>query len=468
MCRNGAFEASWTRLVSRSPEELSPAEAFTLAVHLGRSAPWILKREILEKALEEGIRSGLTSDQTRAWQLPSLPTGLGACWVAAVRKTDQYAALRPAVVLPLRWRKGGPPANAELPKNLREVADKVVEALLISGDIASGDGWGLHPAEDGLFAGAAADFLKGDYRSAWVPLAAGLLLAAGEGSPRPEVWATGAWSAEAGILAVGGIEAKLRLAAEFGAAHFFLPQKQTAQAEHVVQTFPAKLQIESLAEAKSSPRQAMRRYLSVLGVRAGRYDPPEDRARSYLRIDDPEERRRYYIECLAEDIADALRHQAGPEQLICKRLVTIASDSPELAYLTHLIFRPRSSVILYTGGGNNGRFEEFARKAQGLLREKGFEAALEEIHDDDLLGLIRQFRGCLQRTAPRPEEGDSLVIDVTPGTKPMSLAWAYVAPAQARIVYLQHTLDPNLRKPKPFTERLSIYSVTELRGADHG
>lgn len=466
MCRNGAWTASLTRLISRSPEELSPVEAFELAVRLGRSAPWILRREVLEKALEEGIRSGLTSDQMRAWQRPPLPTGLGACWAAAVRKTDQYAALRPAVVLPLRWRKGGPPANAELPENLREIADKVVEALLISDEISPKDGWQLHPAEDSLFDGAPAELLEGDYRSAWVPLAGGLLLAAGEVRPRPDVWATGAWSAAAGIVPVEGIEPKLRLAAEFGAAHFFLPQEQTAEAERVVPSLPVPVNIESLAEARPKPRLAMRRYLSVLGVRAGRHDPKEDRAKSYLRIDDPDERRRYYLDCLAEDIAEFLRNETQPERLTCKHLVTIASDSPELAYLTHLIFQPHSSLILFTRGANNGRFEEFARKAQELLREKGFNTTRAEIKDGDLCGLMRQFRECLESMALRPEDGDSLVIDVTPGTKLMSLAWAYVAPANARIVYLQHTLDPNLRKPKPFSESLSIYSVKELRGTN--
>ncbi|NMC21530.1 MAG: hypothetical protein GYA33_14060 [Thermogutta sp.] len=464
MSRNRASEEPWTRLVSRPPEELSPADAFTLAVRLGPSAPWLLRPEVLQKALEEGTSYGLEGDQLRVWQRPVLPSGLGACWVVAVRKTDRYAALRPALVLPLRWKKGGPPGDTGLPTELQNVANNVVEVLLVSGDISPEDRWRLYPAEDGLFDNPAAQFLEGDYSSAWVPLAAGLLLAAGEGEPRHEIWATGAWASHAGIGPVEGIEAKLEPAAQFQASHFFVPKRQTAEAEHAVQSSAIKLQIESLEEAKPKPRQAMRKYLSLLEVRAGRDDPPEKRSASYLRIHDREEGRRYYLDCLVDDIADNLRKQTQPELLTCRRLVTIASDSPETAYLTHLIFRPGSSVILYTSG-NDRKYESLAREAQGLVREKGFDAALEEIRVDDLLGLIRQFRDLLRKIAPQPEDGDGLVIDVTPGTKPMSLAWAYVAPEDARIVYLQHDLDPKLRKPIPFTEKLSIHSVKELRRA---
>jgi hypothetical protein len=62
--------------------------------------------------------------------------------------------------------------------------------------------------------------------SGWAPLAGGLYLAHHDGTPRPDVWATGCWDGDGGILEVCGLEAKLARARAWGAAEVFVPEKQ--------------------------------------------------------------------------------------------------------------------------------------------------------------------------------------------------------------------------------------------------
>ncbi|GAB4139763.1 MAG: hypothetical protein Kow0040_28070 [Thermogutta sp.] len=460
-------------LVKLSPEEISPVRAFRLAVRLGKLAPWLLRREVLRKAIQEGRDCGLSQDQLNSWESPSLPEGCGACWVATVLKMEHNAALRSAAVLPLRWKKGNSNPRVDLPPGLEPVARSVLSTLRAWADGDSGedkilldDDWRLQPAEDGLFDGPGAKFLQGDYSSAWVPLAAGLMLAAHHGKPDRKVWATGAWDRDAGIRSVEGIAQKLELAREFQATHFFLPEKCLIHAQDFARMSGFAIRIEPLKESQIRPRSAMKPYLQVLRVRAGREDGFEERADTYLWIDDPDDRLNYYLDCIVDDLAEHLRAKLPPHQRECRCLVTIVSGSPELVHLAHCVFRPEASLILYTKDEKR-QFEKFAEKARSWLESKGIAARLRKIENGDLPYFIGEFRRCLHEMMPDLKDADSLMIDVTPGNKLMSLAWSYAAPDNARLIYLQHTPNRQTGKPRPSKDdqSISIYSVKDLRSA---
>lgn len=457
--------AELDQLVQRHPAELTPRQAFRLTKGLGNLARWLLAPEVLEKAVQVAAEGGSHRDQLKCWTRPLLPEGLGACWVLARRTCPEWRALREAFVIPLRWRrKNGPPAETEaLPRGLREQARRVMTILKGSGERGIDENWSLGPAEDGLFDGPGPRFLEGEYASAWVPLAAGLLLAIDGGPPKREVWASGCWDGEKGIVSVEGLLEKLRIASEFGARQFFVPQASLAEAQAICREQDLALAVKPLKEACLRPREAMGEYLAALEVRANRNDSREARVRTYNHIANRDEAIEYYLECLVDDLADDVRAKAAaPEQLACRFLVTIASDSYELVCLSHLVFRPQCSLILYTSD-DNPRYKEYAEKARDWLKARGFSPRVKQLTQSaDLLGLVHQVRASLRELLAEGDSPEGLVVDVTPGKKTMGLAWAYAAPPESRIVYWDSEFDKVLRKPKLFTERPMIYRVKDL------
>ncbi|MBC7077772.1 MAG: hypothetical protein H5T92_05630, partial [Synergistales bacterium] len=338
------------RLAQKSPEDLTHPEALKLARELGRLASWLLKPEVVEKARSELAAYGWSTEDISQYLKPRLPEGPGACWIVAVRKTCQFHALRDAFVLPLRWKKGPSEKQPTLPEGLQQVANEVLSELKVSQAIKESDQWKLHPASDDLFNAAGLFFLEGDYSSAWAPLAGALLVAAGEGKPDHKVWATGAWNGQEGVTRVEGIKEKLAVAKEFDATQFFVPASCYEEACQCVRENNWPIEITTFEKSTPRPRDALRRYVSQLHVRASKSDPPEERAKTYLHIDDDNERRKYYLDCIVEDLAQKLRDDFSnePEKLNCRYFITIVSDSPELIYLMHFVFRPTTSLVLHT------------------------------------------------------------------------------------------------------------------------
>ncbi|MGB9687426.1 hypothetical protein [Thermogutta sp.] len=454
-------------LAQRTPEELSPRDAMVLARGLGRLAAWLLKPAVIAKAIEEQKDWGAKDEQCK-WLECTLPEGPGACWIVAVRKTCQFHALRDAFVLPLRWKKGPSEKPPTLPEGLQQVANEVLSELNVSQEIKESDQWEIHPASDDLFNAAGLFFLEGDYSSAWAPLAGSLMVAAGDGKPDHRVWATGAWKPGVGLTRVEGIREKLALASEFEATQFFVPASCFDEARQLARDNNWSIEIKKFEQSTDRPREALRPYISQLRVRASKSDSEKERAKTYLQIPDDIERRQYYLDCIVEDLAERLRDQFSkePEKLACRSFITVVSDSPELIYLMHFVFRPKASWIFYSQGNN--RYRELATEVETWLKSPpvqqrigSCQVHIEAFQDGDLGELVRCFRDLVARLL-QEDDRRSLVVDVTPGKKTMSIAWALAAPRGARLVYVDSQFDHEARKPKPFTEKLTVFSLDTL------
>ena len=312
-------------------EGLPLKRAFDVREAFGELAKWCLKREVLN--LAESHAHALFPDQPEAafdaWKVPRGPAGgHGACWVVLVNKLRaQLPLLRPAWVLPLRWQKGRG-HHSHLPAGLLTVADNALSALQRAEDVK--DCWGLVPSPGGLLDEHDLSELEGDYGSVWAPLAAGLLLAAWNGKPDPTIWASGAWKDNQGVLPVDSLEAKLTLAAEFGAKMFFVPATNLKDARQYAKRLPC-FHVCAIAEERR-PTDILRDYRVQLRLRPAPDDPKEERRAYYLDRPTLQDAQQYYLEDILPDVVkDCCRKldESWPRRSIAA-LVTTVSGGTEL------------------------------------------------------------------------------------------------------------------------------------------
>lgn len=108
----------------------------------------------------------------------------------------------------MKWEESSEGHDLYLPPALARRADDVLHDLKFG--VRE---WRLRLSPEAGLVDCDLSGLSVEPDSAWVPLAAGLLLAADRIDPRPGVWATGSWDAMyGGVNPVGGIAAKLNLA----------------------------------------------------------------------------------------------------------------------------------------------------------------------------------------------------------------------------------------------------------------
>jgi hypothetical protein len=289
-----------------------------------------------------------------------------------------------------------------------------------------------------------------------VSLAGGLLVAAEGGKPDPAVWATGGWS-EGGICRVD-LGEKLGLAAEFGARQFFVPESQLEEAKQVLLSRNCdSVQLGALFEGTVEVRKALRDYLRELDVPPAFSDPRGDRAAYYLRQRDHEWARQYYRDNLLSEIAGELRRQCeslgGPS---ATHLVTIASDSPELVYMGLVAFQPARCLILYTRD-KHAMLEQITSMC--AQRRSACEVVPMAFESPDEL-LVQMGAAVEQFTLGADPE--STVLDLTPGTKEMSMSLAFeVAKPGNRLIYLRHRRQG--AKVVPFSEELRLWSAQLAR-----
>lgn len=427
------------------PSDLRPGQLVELVRCMGRLADWWLRPEVLERAGQE-----LGQREVRR---PSLPTAAGSCWIVfAQHQPPAWPALRDAFLLPLQWRRGTPD-SPHLPFRLRQMARQVADAVRHSD-------WGLYPsAEAGL---DAIDLSQIDelleVASGWASLAAGLLVAAENGTPDPAVWATGAWSDHGGIRPVGHLEAKIRLAVEYQVRQLFVPASQVEDARRLAGQHPGSLSVDPLLEGEAQPATALGPYRNALDLPPLRQDPPDRRRNYYLRQRDEARARQFYRDNLLPDIAHNLReqwlrHNGSP----ATHLVTFASDNPELVYLAVQVVRPRTCLILYTRDKSD-RLQEACQ----LLEQNPTDCEMipreYESLEHLLQGISPAVRQFVAHLAP-----EGVVLDLTPGNKEMSLILALeVAQPGNRLYYVRH----ERRGPRvvPFSERLLVRRVGEGNG----
>ena len=200
-------------------QPLSADAVANATLALGELGRWWLNDSAKQNAVE--------LDQTDYWiQKPALQSRIGSCWIVVVNPDVRtHDLLRSVFLLPLIWVRQTA-HSAALPVSLRRVADDVIHTVRKHEERGS-DQWGLRLAVESdnsdATAGGTASLGPNfndlaaelfDFRSGWVALAGTLMAARRDVATNPLVWATGCWEADAGVIEVGGLEQKLRLAVE--------------------------------------------------------------------------------------------------------------------------------------------------------------------------------------------------------------------------------------------------------------
>ncbi len=434
-------------------QTLSTPDATDLVLRLDGLARWCLRPEVLQRA---AANDSLPESHRQLWQqLPSLPATFGSCWV--VFALDQHLPrelLRPALVLPLRWVPGQSHSPG-LPAGLARLAVDVVDLLATRGHLKSGD-WGLMLGE-GLETLDLSD-LPLACRSGWASLAAGLLVATRGGSPDPQVWATASWDDGEGIRPVEFLAEKLELAVEYGVQAFFVPQVQREKVVHL----GAGMKVEGLRMAERDPVRA----LADLTVRLESPPPPPegpddraafDRCSRYYQHQPRSEPRttEYYGTHLLPTITHRCRARLLARYPDCQptQMVTIVSGSPELVLLAARSLDVRRCLLLYTPNKNasqdqTGRME----MVRALLAADGRACVPAAFANDDTLE--REIPAAIHRFV-QSQPPDTLVLDLTPGTKWMTLIADRSMPAGSWRLYVKNdTLSTPDNRPEPGSEEL--------------
>jgi hypothetical protein len=439
----------------------------------GGLARWCLRPDVLSLAATD---DSVPEVIRRTWQAPtSVPAAHGACWVVfGTDHPDEVPLMRPAFVLPLRWVQNAadgpcPPADtggaeheaaeelrqtdhAMLPGDLTSLRDRVLDELRGSPQVA-GRRWTLQLAAEL----GAPDLRRFDLAcaSGWASLAAGLLVAAEGGVPDEHVFATGCWSPGAGIRPVGEehLAAKLTVASELGARHFFVPDSQASRARDLVDERCAEpLEIGTLYESAPDARRALRDYLRQFDLPPDRGASRDSRRRYYLRQGDEAWAKEYYRRNLLPEIIEHCRsqlHAAGWTDRPT-HLVTIASDNSELVPLGIEVLRPASCLVVYT--------EDYAAKTaltRGMAVNNTVGCEVHERGFADLEDLRAGMREAIQEFL-NGSGAERVVFDLTPGPKDISFAWMLeLAAPENRLYYLRHRRQGF--KVDPFSEQPQIW-----------
>ena len=446
-------------------EGLSPSKAYDIAAEFGPLADWWLTPEVLKlKACYAASHFPITALMTAdRWHPPSLPQGCGDCWVVlANERPERLPLLRAGRVLPLRWAQNAE-HDVRLPAGLLQVADQVVDELRRE-DVEGI--WGLRAATEDFLQRHDLSGLEGDdrdYGSVWVPLAAGLLLAAYKGKPDPAVWSSGAWLAGKGIQPIAELEAKLEVAVKFGAKTFFVPEPNVKSAQSIVDSGGIPLEILPTIAGKPSPNDALRQYRARLHMRPARDDPQDERAGYYLARPTLQDAQQYYLEDILRDVADDCRRKfdgSWPGRSITA-LITTVSAGAELIDLAVRVLRPRECLALYSD-----LFKEAARQVKERIEADrsgpACEVRLKEFRAGQFGPMVAEIRKHLDEFTclfPRAQ----IAIDLTPGLKTITLALFRLAPQGSHLVYW----DADKHRP---TNRAIPFSEVPLHWAagDHG
>ena len=426
-------------------DTMSTLDASRLALDLAGLAVWWLKPAVLQRAAAD---PAIPASVARRWQHPpALPVQRGACWPTVVSRIAS-SPLREAFVMPLRWVAGGED-DPQLPASLLDLAGQMRATLdehqALPQLASPAMGWCLRPAIGDVPNFAGLTSFRWD--SAWAPLAAGLITAAHGASPNPAIWASGAWR-DGRVSPVDSLPAKLRLAAEHNARHFFLPADQLDGAPRIDD-----LELAPLRTDTASPAEALAAYVTRLDVPPAASASQEDRRRYYRSLRDPAAARRYFCDCCLPEIAAEQRSHLLAELHGCRptHLVTVASDSPELVRLVAEVLEPRRCLLLHTA--------DYVDQARGVVeicggRDIDFAQVRVDVEDATTLG------GQLHEAVAAfgPADAAALVLDLTPGRKDISLTLALeAAPPGSHLLYCAHRVDGNSRRPVPFTQQMRLY-----------
>jgi hypothetical protein len=414
---------------------------------LGGLARWWLRPEVLYAAAQ---CPGIPMSQRQEWlTTPALPATCGSCWIILVQlQQRQTPLLRHAFLLPFRWIPNSPHSN-NLPTELRALADEVRRQACSFSDEgyrALKPHWGLHLSDVDGIDRIDLSRIRFTWSSGFVSLLGGLILANNDGRPDPKTWATGAFQGGA-ICRVDGVEAKVRLAAEWGASALYLPSDGIAEvaSRHG-------LRLGKLDSSATNPIQAMAEYLQDLQVPPGRQEARESRAAYYLRIQNRQRAEEYFRSACLDDISADCHGQLL--KLLPDRdyasLVTILDGSSSVALLAVRSVQPKRCLALYTVESDAQR-TSFSEQWRSLGHRTDPHFGL--IDQNNLPETIRRHVHDFRRNSK-----GKLVFDLTPGTKLMSLTLAAAADRPGdTLIYIGHQ-QATSKRAIPFTQQIIVVS----------
>jgi hypothetical protein len=424
-------------LCHNKPGQLQPGQVAELLRSLGPLASWWVHPDVWHQAAALGIR----------WRKPQLPTSAGSCWIVfAQDECMPWPALREAFLLPLQWQERSAD-SPRLPPKLRQLARSAAQTV-------HHPDWGLHLHPDvgleQLCLAELDDLLH--VQSGWASVACGLLLATEGGTPQATVWASGGWDPNGGIKEVGHLPAKLRLAAEWGASEFFLPQFQLEAARSSLGA-KAGLKLCPLHTGQCDPRQALAEYLAHLDAPPPPPQPEDHAAfkrcaRYYLRQPPHDSgSATYYRQALLPAIVSNLRQGmlSRYPDWHPTHLVTIVSGNDVLVELMARVLDVSHVLLLHTP---DTPMTERAEQVASRLVQAGIACRTHPIRKQE--GVLADVQHAFRYLADVPVS--QLAIDLTPGTKLMTYALSRAAPEASWLVYLESRYQDN--RPLPGSETL--------------
>lgn len=512
-------ESEFRELLRRSRSEFQ-RELTVLYPRLGPARGllrWCLNHRVLRMIHWHARRDLEDRLSAEAWRRPRWHVALGGCGVLFANEDPaEFPLLDEAFFLPFQWRKLQPDSPRH-PAALRQLAREVAQRVADEDERVSAGEWGLSLAENhGLDMVDLSDWtLKVDeVQSAWSSLAAGLWMTVNDRPPSEFVWSTGKWEAERGKWSVSPrtLGAKVRAARRYArrfartteekSMRLFVPGKPhldlaslAARRPQLVPAIRAELaarlgipsfasttdlQVESLRdESPEAAGQPARLRIGVRPVLQAMSVPPDDQAelpvrgQFYLDIVSPQKAASYYETAILRDIADWVRKplEQVPELTGWRpdTLATVVSGSPELVMLAVRVFLPRRCLLVYTPSEREiaAKYEALKRWIENQKRGAGAGESVPvvvepaPVKDQCSLAatLSRELRERLAGVSP-----ESVLFDLTPGKRIMSLGLADAAGPGNRLLCWWHDTDPQSRRAKITSERAIVWQV-EPNGA---
>ncbi len=437
------------------------ADAWKQMKALGALAPLVLPAEVVGAAWKRAERAG----RLERWGQLSKPAGLkpGACRALFVLTG---ASKSRGIAIPLIWRNGDRDQDG-LPDGLLGLAENIRAALAqrnkaepsvvpnVPGlwldtprpeddlvalrkylQCVTGDGENKQELRDGCWPAAVS------CDSAFAPLAAALWLLQHGGTPRAEVWATGAWDRDNGIVEVDGIAEKLGRVAEVATALgskqiVFVPKECEAKASAAANG-AAKIEVQALKAAPHDAQrsegdlvlEALRPLLMAMHCEPGTGAPAEEKFKHFRMLVEMGARHDdYYSREVIPAEAARLRGELKGRGFDWLVMWKDRNNLP-LGELLEAIVRPQKGCIPLTDTDDRAVMET----KQGMA--------------DFVLAQIQR----------KVQPGDTCAIDLTTGKKLMTVA-AEQLPLSGVTIYIDNggkPIQPPVGRPVPDPLRKSL------------
>jgi len=387
----------------------------------------------------------------------------GRCRLLLVTKgSESLPLLRPGLVLPVDWRRtptaGG--SSPRLPRGLAAFADDVLSDLGITG-------LSLHLPKEYDAGGVDLSGLSVSLDSAWAALAAGAVVASGDGVTKADVMVTAAWSrasrqgTKGWIRSVEGIPAKLDAAIEAGARVVFVPRADEAAVSQW-RCGGATLDIRFLSNAEMEPRAAIAALLEMLEVPPTRAagDPFDRRCDYYTRM--PERLAdAYYRTELLEEAAERVRVPDDPRLREARKLAFIAGRNLAVPFLLARRFDPDQVLVLHDGRLTGDELETCERDLPALGRAgRPDRAVIVRCCDPGNLAVdVARHVAAFEAGFPPGR----LLSDLTPGYRAFNLALLGATPTGGLRAFVHSDQAPGAAgsRVRPGNEDLRIFDLSQ-------